>query len=77
MSTKPNSLLKAKHASSQSHNPDIGALVGRVQAEDEVPFQVKLPESLATTVKIFCATNKTTHKEFVKAALEAHLKAQS
>jgi hypothetical protein len=77
MSTKPSRLLKAKHADSQSHNRDIGALVGQLQAENEIPFQVKLPESLAIKVKVFCASNKTTHKDLVKAALEAYLKINS
>jgi hypothetical protein len=74
MTTKTSRLLKAKAKSSASHNPEISQLVGQMQAEPEIPFQVKLPESLAKRVKIYSVESNMTHKQMVIEALEAYLK---
>jgi hypothetical protein len=71
MATK---LLKAKPKTTASHNQDLQNLVDKVQKENDVPFQVRLGEDLATRVKVFSAQKKLTHKEIVTQALELFLK---
>lgn len=72
MATKPK-LLKPKAKNTTSHNPDLHTLVGEVQKIEEVPFQVRLNESLATRIKVYCAKNKISHKQAVTEALTAYL----
>ena len=77
MTTKPSKLLKAKPRDATSHNKSMADIIDKVQAETEVPMQVRLPESLATRVKVFCAQTNTTHKVLVSEALEAYLRAHA
>lgn len=70
MATKPIKLLKAKPRSAPSHNADLPALIEKVQAEKEIPFQVRLGEALATRVKVYSAKSGKTHKQLVSDALE-------
>jgi uncharacterized protein YqgV (UPF0045/DUF77 family) len=72
MATKPK-LLKPKATHTASHNPDLQTLVGAVQKVEEVPFQVRLSEDLATQIKVYCAKNKISHKQAVTEALTAYL----
>lgn len=73
MATEPIKLLKAKPRSAPSHNADLPALIEKVQAEKEIPFQVRLGETLATRVKVYSATSGKTHKQLVTEALESYL----
>lgn len=73
MAIKPTKLLKAKPRSARSHNSELPALIEKVQAEKEVPFQVRLGESLAKRVKVYSAQSGKTHKQLVTAALETYL----
>jgi hypothetical protein len=66
-------LLKAKPKTAVSHNKAIAAIVEKVQSEDEVPFQVRLPMGLAKRVKLYSAENGESHKTIVTKALEAYL----
>jgi predicted DNA binding CopG/RHH family protein len=66
-------LLKAKAKASVSHNPAITELVNKVQAEADIPFQVRLPESLAKRVKVYSAERGLSHKEMVIQALNLYL----
>jgi hypothetical protein len=68
-------LLKAKSKSTPSHNKAIAEVLDKVQAEAEVPFQVRLSESLAKRVKVYSAHSDKSHKVIVTEALEAYLKA--
>ena len=77
MATKPTKLLKAKPRSAPSHNADLPALIEKVQAEKEIPFQVRLGETLATRVKIYSAKSGKTHKQLVTEALESYLVRQT
>ena len=77
MATKPIKLLKAKPRSAPSHNADLPALIEKVQAEKEIPFQVRLGETLATRVKIYSAKSGKTHKQLVTEALESYLVRQT
>lgn len=71
MATKQK-LLKPKATHTASHNPDLQTLVNAVQKE-EVPFQVRLNETLATQIKVYCAKNKISHKQAVTEALTLYL----
>ena len=73
MATRPTKLLKAKPRSAPSHNADLPALIEKVQAEKEIPFQVRLGETLATRVKVYSAKSGKTHKQLVTEALESYL----
>ena len=73
MTTKPTKLLKAKPRGAPSHNADLPALMEKVQAEKEIPFQVRLGETLATRVKVYSAQSGKTHKQLVSDALESFL----
>jgi hypothetical protein len=73
MTTKSR-LLKPKAKNSASHNPAITELVEKVQAEADIPFQVRLPESLAKRVKVYSADSGITHKNIVMEALQIYLK---
>ena len=77
MATKPIKLLKAKPRSAPSHNADLPALIEKVQAEKEIPFQVRLGETLATRVKVYSATSGETHKTIVSEALAEYLQRRS
>lgn len=68
-------LLKAKSTSTPSHNKAIAEVLDKVQAEAEVPFQVRLSESLAKRVKVHSAQSDKSHRIIVAEALEAYLKA--
>jgi predicted DNA binding CopG/RHH family protein len=70
-------LLKAKAKASVSHNPAITELVNKVQAEADIPFQVRLPESLAKRVKVYSAESGATHRTIVMEALEAYMKGKT
>jgi predicted DNA-binding protein len=67
-------LLKAKSTSTPSHNKAIADVLDKVQAETEVPFQVRLSESLAKRVKVYSAQTNKSHKMIATEALEAFLK---
>ena len=77
MSTKPTKLLKAKPQSTPSHNKAMPEILEKVQAESEIPFQVRLSESLAKRVKVYSAQSGATHKTIVSEALAAYLDKQS
>lgn len=71
MSTK---LLKPKAKQAPSHNKDIQTLVEAVQKTEEVPFQVRLDESLVTQIKLHCVKNKISHKQAVIEAMTDYLR---
>lgn len=73
MATKSTKLLKAKPQSTPSHNKAMAEILDKVQAEGEIPFQVRLPESLAKRVKVYSAQSGATHKAIVSEALETYL----
>jgi hypothetical protein len=70
-------LLKAKPTSVPSHNKSITDVLDKVQAETEVPFQVRLSESLAKRVKVYSAQSDMSHKMIVTEALESYLKSRA
>jgi predicted DNA binding CopG/RHH family protein len=73
MTTKKSNLLKPKTTAKTSHNSELQALVDAVQKVADVPFQVRLSETLAKRVKVYAANNGLNHKQIVTEALEAYL----
>jgi predicted DNA binding CopG/RHH family protein len=73
MTTKKTTLLKAKTKEQPSHNTDLQELRKSVQKVADVPFQVRLSETLAKRVKMYAASNGVNHKQIVTEALEAYL----
>jgi hypothetical protein len=73
MATK---LLKAKPKSSPTHNKAMSEILDKVQAEPEIPFQVRLPESLAKRVKVCGAVIGKSNKDMVIEALTEYVAAK-